>query len=83
MTIEYQKQLELWEEGRKRAVEYVRQNKHDIREKYGTDYIAVMEDCGVIDRDADKFRLAKRIRQNTRTKKFILIYTIEDIEIER
>ena len=79
MTEEYQKNLKLWKEGWKRAVDYVKQNESDLRKIYGTDYIAVMEDYGVIDRDNDEFKLAEWIQKNTYTEKFILISNIEDI----
>ncbi len=83
MTIEYQKKLKLWKEGWKersqRAVNYVKQNEFELRRKYGNDYIAIMEDCGVIDRDNDRFKLIERISKNTYTEKFIFIYNLENI----
>ncbi len=75
MTEEHDLEYEGW----KKAVNYVKQNENELRAKYGTAYIAVMEDCGVIDRDNNELNLLDRTHRNTYTKKFILINTIEDI----
>ncbi len=54
-------------------------NENVLRSKYRIGYIAVKDDCGVIDSDINEFNLARRIHQNTHTKKFILIDNIENI----
>lgn len=79
MTEEYEKKSEREKEGWQRAINYVKKNEQDLRRIYGTDYIAVMEDFGVIDRDTNILDLLKRMRINTHTKKSILINSIEGI----
>jgi hypothetical protein len=60
-----------------RYKEYVRNNANDLRGKYGSDYIAVLNNQ-VIDHDKDQFKLAGRIKRNYRGT-FVLINTLEDI----
>lgn len=79
MNENYRNELELAKEGLKRVVDYVKHNEHDLRKKYRNDYVAVMEDCGIIDRDTDELKLSERILKNTHTKRFILVSCIEDI----
>ena len=65
--------------GARKAVEYVDENFKRLRIKYGSRYIAVMENLGVIDQDNDKATLHKRLERNLTTARDVVVGPISHI----
>ncbi|MDP1696042.1 MAG: hypothetical protein Q8L29_03950 [archaeon] len=64
--------------GFERARNYVRENENALRKKYGNNYIAVLENIGVIDNDRDEFELARRMEAvHIEPQRVVLINTID------
>ena len=61
----------------RKAVEYVRNNRATLRERYGNNYLALSPEGKVADNDRNKFVLSRRVSKDYPKQYFAILSTTE------
>lgn len=69
--------IQIWSRARDFAEKYVRDHEQDLRTRYGSAYLAITEDNGVIDYDNDRTNLLARVFADGLD--YIIINTIDNL----
>ena len=63
----------------RKAVEYVRNNRATLRERYGNNYLALSPEGKVADNDRNKFVLSRRVSKDYPKQYFAILFTTERV----